>query len=273
MFLPKLLAACVLVWFAAGSVARAETEVDLALVLAVDISFSMDPDEQTLQRDGFVQAFRSSVVHDAIRRGQLGRIAVAYMEWAGAFEQRVVVPWSVIDGPESAAAFALALSEKPTRRASRTSVSGAIDFATKLLSESDFAATRRVIDVSGDGPNNHGRPVTVARADALAKGVTINGLPIMLKNPGYFDIVELDRYYRDCVIGGPGAFMVPARDREQFREAIKTKLVMEVAVRPDPGRLAGVELAASDGPRATAWPARRNGAIAWAIEPVPGQAG
>lgn len=221
--------------FGAGP-ARAETEVDLALVIAVDVSFSMDPEEQSLQRDGFMEAFRSPVVHDAIRRGAVGRIAVTYVEWAGASDQRVLIPWTMLDGPESALAFAADLAAKPTRRASRTSISGALDFATKLFDEGGLQATRRVIDVSGDGPNNQGRPVQAARADTLARGVTINGLPIMLKAPGYFDIADLDLYYRDCVIGGQGAFMVPARDRGQFRDAVKTKIIMEVAERPIPGR-------------------------------------
>jgi hypothetical protein len=218
--------------------ARAETEVDLALVLAVDVSFSMDPDEQTLQREGFVEAFRSALVHDAIRRGAVGRIAVTYMEWAGAADQRVLMPWTILDSPGAAIAFADELARKPTRRAARTSISGAIDFSVKLLGEGDLAAIRKVIDVSGDGPNNQGRPVTAARADAVAAGITINGLPIALKAPGYFDIVDLDDYFRDCVIGGQGAFLVPARDKVQFRDAVKTKIIMEIAERPTPGRFA-----------------------------------
>lgn len=209
--------------------ARAETEVDLALVIAVDVSYSMDPDEQELQRRGFVEAFRSPLVHDAIRRGMLGRIAVVYMEWAGANDQQIVVPWTLIDDPESAIAFAGIVAEKPTRRASRTSISGAIDFGVKLLEDSGFASTRQVIDISGDGPNNQGRVVTTARDQALEKGLTINGLPIMLKAPGPWDIEDLDIYYRDCVIGGQGAFMVPVRDRDQFVQAVKTKILLEVA--------------------------------------------
>ena len=216
--------------------ARAEMEVDLALVIAVDVSFSMDPDEQTLQRDGFIEAFRSPVVHDAIARGAVGRIAVAYMDWAGSSDQRLLIPWTVIDGKERALAFADELSRKPTRRASRTSIAGALDFAVKLQEENGFAALRRVIDVSGDGPNNQGRPVLAARADALSRGITVNGLPIMLKAPGYFDITDLDLYYRDCVIGGQGAFMVPARDIGQVRDAVKTKIIMEIAERPSAGR-------------------------------------
>jgi 1,6-anhydro-N-acetylmuramate kinase len=126
-------------------------------------------------------------------------------------------------------AFANRISAVPLRRAQRTSISGAIDFSVKLLEQSGVEASRQVIDVSGDGPNNQGRLVTPARDEAVAKGITINGLPIMLRKPGYLDIVDLDFYYRDCVIGGQGAFMVPAREREQFQQAIKTKIMLEVA--------------------------------------------
>jgi hypothetical protein len=210
--------------------AAADEDVDLALVIAVDISFSMDPEEQALQRDGFIEAFRSPIVHDAIRRGTLGRIAVVYGEWAANFEQKVIVPWTVIDNPESAMAFAGTLAAQPTRRGPRTSVSGAIDFGVRLLGQSGVEATRRVIDISGDGANNQGRPVTDARDEAVAQGITINGLPIMLNRAtSYWDVTDLDVYYRDCVIGGPGAFTVPVRARDQFVNAIKTKIIMEIA--------------------------------------------
>jgi hypothetical protein len=212
-----------------GSPTRADTEVDLALVIAVDISYSMDMDELALQREGFANAFRDAQVHDAIRRGMLGKIAVVYFEWAGAWDQRVVVPWTVLDGSDSAGSFADKVAAQPVRRAQRTSVSGAIDFGTNLLAQSGVEATRRVIDISGDGPNNQGRPVMAARGDALAQGITINGLPVMLKAPGYLDIPALDVYYRDCVIGGQGAFVVPVREREQFPNAIKTKILLEIA--------------------------------------------
>ena len=210
--------------------ATAAEEVDLALVIAVDISFSMDPEEQALQREGFVEAFRSPIVHDAIRKGTIGKIAVVYGEWAANFEQKVIVPWTVIDDPESAMEFAGRLAAQPTRRGPRTSVSGAIDFGVRLHRESGVEATRRVIDISGDGANNQGRPVTDARDEAVAQGVIINGLPIMLKRAtSYWDVADLDLYYRDCVIGGPGAFMVPVREREQFVNAVKTKIIREVA--------------------------------------------
>jgi Protein of unknown function (DUF1194) len=209
---------------------KAATEVDLALVLAVDISNSMDPEEQELQRSGFVEAFRSPAVHDAIRGGALGRIAVIYLEWAGTPYQTVVVPWTVIENPESAAHFTDRLAEAPIRRGPRTSIAGAIDFSMRMLEESGTEPLRRVIDISGDGPNNQGRLVTEARDEALAKGITINGLPIMLKRPnGYWDMENLDQYYRDCVIGGAGAFLIPVRERSQFAEAIRTKIIREIA--------------------------------------------
>jgi hypothetical protein len=235
MMLPKICRRAVAAWMLAALAvvpcrsALAATEVDLALVLAVDISYSMDAEEQALQRDGFAQAFRSPLVHDAIRRGMVGRIAVTYVEWAGSGDQKVIVPWSVLDNPESILAFADRIAEVPLRRAQRTSISGALDFSARLLAESGFEAVRQVIDVSGDGPNNQGRPVVPAREDAVAKGITINGLPIMLKKPGYLDVPDLDAYFRDCVTGGQGSFMVPVREREQFPEAIKTKILLEIA--------------------------------------------
>jgi hypothetical protein len=217
-------------WLASPARAQESREVDLALVLAVDVSRSMDPDEQELQRQGFVEAFRSPLVHEAIRGGVLGRITVAYVEWSGERDQRIVVPWSTIDGPEAAAEFAERLAGAPINRIFQTSISGAIDFSLGLLDRSGVEPLRRVIDISGDGPNSSGRTVTLARDDAVAKGVTINGLPIMLKRPtGFGDMEHLDLYYRDCVIGGQGAFLVPVRERQQFAEAIKTKIIREIA--------------------------------------------
>lgn len=210
--------------------AQAETEVDLALVLAVDISQSMGTDEQELQREGYVDAFRSPEVHRAVRQGMLGRIAVVYAEWSGALEQEVVVPWTVIEHPEDALGFAERLARSPIRRAGHTSVSGAIDFSVGLLRKSGADPVRRVIDVSGDGANNQGRAVTLARDEALAQGITINGLPIMLKQPSdASDIENLDLYFRDCVIGGPGAFMIPVRKKRHLAEAIKAKIMREIS--------------------------------------------
>ena len=213
-----------------ANAARAETEVDLALVLAVDVSRSMDPDEQELQRQGFIEAFRSPMVHDAIRKGMIGRITVTYMEWSGVEYQRVVVPWTVLDDAESATAFADQLSQSTIGRVQRTSISGAIDFGVKLLAATGVDPIRKVIDISGDGPNSSGRGVAQARDDAVGQGITINGLPLMLKRPsGFGDMENLDIYYRDCVIGGQGAFLVPVREAQQFAEAIRTKIIREIA--------------------------------------------
>jgi hypothetical protein len=218
--------------------AHAETEVDLALVLAVDVSLSMEPDEQELQREGFIEAFRSPEVHEAIGRGMLGRIAVTYVEWAGAGYQQVVVPWTVIEQPVDGQAFAARLAQMPIQRYGYTSVSGAIDFSLSQLRESGVTSVRQVINISGDGANNQGRLVTAARDEAVTQGITINGLPIMLKRPsGAWDIDNLDLYFKDCVIGGPGAFMIPVREKAQFAQAIRTKVIREIADRPHPQAL------------------------------------
>jgi hypothetical protein len=215
---------------------KAAIDVDVELVLAVDVSYSMDPDEQALQREGYVQALASPEFLDALRRGMHGRIAVTYFEWAGAADQKIVMPWRLIDGPASAKAVADEIARAPYRRAYRTSISGALTFAAPLFGDG-FRGIRRVIDVSGDGANNQGPLVVPTREDVLAKGITINGLPIMLKRPsaGSIDIENLDVYYEDCVIGGPGAFIIPIQNREQFKEATRTKLVLEIAGRaPEP---------------------------------------
>jgi hypothetical protein len=213
--------------------ARAETEVDVALVLAVDVSRSMDPDEQELQRQGFIDAFRSPQVHDAIRSGMLGRIIVTYFEWSGVDYQNVIVPWTIIDGPEAAMKFAEGLHDNPIGRLRRTSISGAIDFGVKLLDQTGVEPIRRVIDISGDGPNSSGRGVVAARDEAIAKDITTNSLPIMLKRPsGFGDMENLDLYYKGCVIGGEGAFLIPVRERQQFADAIRTKIIREIAALP-----------------------------------------
>ncbi|TVR11817.1 MAG: DUF1194 domain-containing protein [Salinarimonadaceae bacterium] len=219
----------------AASQARAETEVDVALVLAVDISFSMSMEELTLQRDGFVDAFRSREVQNAIENGLTGRIAVTYMEWAGVAGHAVLAPWTVIEDAAGAVAFSAVIEAQPTRRMRRTSISAAIDRSMDLLADSGVFAIREVIDISGDGVNNEGRPVEAARDAALDRGVIINGLPIMIERHGAFDIANLDAYFVDCVIGGPGAFVIPVREPEQFAEAIRRKLVLEIAgITPEP---------------------------------------
>jgi hypothetical protein len=234
----------VAVWAAPGRPQMADTSagampVDIELVLAVDVSYSMDPDEQALQREGYATALTSKAFMQALREGANGKIAVTYMEWAGQFDQRVVVPWRLIEGPESADAVAAEIAAAPYRRASRTSISGGLKFASTLFDHSGYRGLRRVIDVSGDGANNSGPLIVPMRDEVIAAGITINGLPIMLKraNPGTMDIKNLDVYYEDCVIGGPGAFMVPIRDRSKFIEATRTKLVLEVAGRQPQARI------------------------------------
>jgi Protein of unknown function (DUF1194) len=213
--------------------ARDGIGVDVELVMAVDISYSMDFDELKLQREGYAEAIASQEFLNALKQGMHGKVAVTLVEWAGASDQRIVVPWRLIDGAESAQKVAAEMMAAPVRRAFRTSISGALLFSAPLFEGNGFAGIRRVIDVSGDGTNNQGTLVTLARDEVLAKGIVINGLPIMLKEPqpGSVDIKELDIYYEDCVIGGPGAFVIPIREREKFKEAIRTKLVLDIADR------------------------------------------
>jgi hypothetical protein len=208
-------------------------DVDVELVIAVDVSYSMDPDEQALQREGYITGLTSPEFLGALQQGAHGKIAVTYFEWAGATDQRIVVPWRLVDGPAAAKAFTDEIAAVPYRRAYRTSISGALHFALPLFKDSGFRGLRRVIDVSGDGVNNQGDLVTIVRDAVLERGVTINGLPILLKRPSIatMDIEDLDIYYEDCVIGGPGAFVIPIRERDQFREATRTKLVQEIANR------------------------------------------
>ncbi|MBA2400912.1 MAG: DUF1194 domain-containing protein [Bradyrhizobium sp.] len=210
-----------------------EASVDVELVLAVDVSYSMDMDELAIQREGYAQAIVSKEFLQALKSGPHGKISVTYFEWAASSDQKIIIPWRVIDGPETADAVANEIMKTPIRRASRTSISGAINFAMPLFEENPYRGLRRVIDISGDGPNNNGAPVVVARDAAVEKGIVINGLPIMVKEPSYstMDIDNLDAYYEDCVIGGPGSFVVTIKERDKFKEAIRTKLLLEVAGR------------------------------------------
>src|SRR5246127_2170677 len=207
--------------------------VDIELVLAVDVSYSMDMDELAIQREGYAQAIVSKEFLQALKSLPNGKISVTYFEWAASSDQKIIIPWRLIDGPETADAVADEILKTPLPRASGASISGAINFALPLFDEDPYHGQRRVIDISGDGPNNNGAPVEGARDTALAKGIVINGLPIMVKEPSYstMDIDNLDWYYEDCVIGGPGSFVVPIKDREKFKEAIHTKLIQEVANR------------------------------------------
>ncbi|MAW85129.1 MAG: hypothetical protein CMJ42_01235 [Phyllobacteriaceae bacterium] len=215
-----------------GPARTQEQVVDVELVLAVDVSLSMMPFELEIQRKGYAAAIVDPNVIKAIRQGIHGRIAVTYLEWAGDFSHRQVVPWTIIETAADAQAFSDLLTANAGRGMRRTSISGAIEQASSLFEDNGIRGLKRVIDISGDGPNNQGRPVTEARDEAVAKGIVINGLPLMTLDSspyGSFDIPDLDRYYANCVIGGPGAFMVPVDEWDQFPAAIRRKLVLELA--------------------------------------------
>lgn len=208
--------------------------VDLELVLAVDVSGSVDPVEARLQREGYLRALADPRVIKAIRQAPLGKIAATYVEWAGVGHYKIVVDWRIIDSTASAKAFIEALQQAPVETAHRTSISDAILYSMPRFDSNDYDGTRRIVDISGDGANNYGKIVSEARDIAVAAGITINGLPI-LSNPTnslYPTTPDLDLYFRDCVIGGPGAFYVVANGFEDFARAVRRKLILEVANAP-----------------------------------------
>ena len=215
------------VFLASLAFSRAEAHdvaVDLELVLAVDVSDSIDARENVVQREGYLAAIASPEFAAAVRAGALGRIRLAYVEWAGERAQRVAVPWRVIDGAEAARAFASELTAQSVARFRRgTSISSALQFSTGLF---DGGGARRVIDISGDGPNNAGGNVTTARDAVVAEGIVINGLPVLIDPSPVFPAI--DRYYADCVIGGDGAFSLPVASLGDMGEAILKKLLREV---------------------------------------------
>jgi hypothetical protein len=202
----------------------AEVQVDLQLVLAVDASGSVNMYRFELQKRGYAAAFRNPRVLSAIRSGMSQAIAVTMHQWTGPRLQVHVIPWMVVKDEASAEALAAAIENTPRKLfGGGTSISGAIDYSRLILAQSPFTATRRTIDISGDGRNNAGRPARVARDEAIRDGITINGLPILSVEP------DLDNYYFENVIGGPGAVMVPADSYESFAEAILKKLIIEIA--------------------------------------------
>ncbi len=204
--------------------------VDLELLLAVDISQSMDYDEHSIQRQGYVDAFRHKDVINAMLSGPEGRIAVMYMEWAGDFDPIPTIPWTIIDSAEAAKTFADRLENEPIYGEQRTSISRALLTAREYILGNNIASHRQVIDVSGDGANNAGRLVEPVRDEVVKSGIVINGLPIMLNKPKeFYDIDHLDRYYKHCVIGGTGAFIAPVFDLRHLSSTIRKKLVMEIA--------------------------------------------
>ena len=247
--LPRLrpVAALAALWSFAATGAGAQAAGDdigvgVELVLAVDVSRSIDAAEQLIQRRGYAEALRSAEVQEAILHGGWGRVAITYVEWGGAGSQAVLMPWTLIDSPAAAEDFAAGIEAAPQAGVSRTSISAAIDFSAALFEQNGYAGMRRVIDISGDGPNNQGRSVTEAREAAVARGITVNGLPLMTQDAGSDDlyggwgIEALDRYFIDCVIGGPGAFVIPVTGWDQFAGAVRRKLVLELAGRQPPAR-------------------------------------
>jgi len=221
--------------FAQPAVRADDTAVDLELILGVDVSRSMDADEQQLQRDGYVAAITNPDVIAAIAAGPHHRIALSYVEWAGPGMQYVAVDWRVIDGTAAARSFADALKQAPIQAFHLTSISEGLIFMKSRFDGNGLTAPRHVIDVSGDGPNNAGMPIEIAREGVVRAGITINGLPIMIKQgEGFGSISNLDDYYQDCVIGGAGAFMLVVRSADQFAEAIRRKLVLEISDRAPP---------------------------------------
>lgn len=218
-----------------GAGAQGETEVDAELVLAVDVSRSMTAHELEIQRRGYAEAIVSDDVLRAIQDGALQRIAVTYVEWAGAESQRVIVGWTLIGGRADAEAFARRLTAQFNGSLRRTSISGALDYASRLFDGNGFDGARRVIDVSGDGPNNQGRPVEAARDEVIRQGIVINGLPLMTREGmgAQWHLDDLDEYYLNCVIGGPASFVIPVLEWRHFPEAVRRKLVLDL-VRFDP---------------------------------------
>ena len=212
----------------------------MLLVLAVDVSRSIDEDEAKLQREGYRAAMTDPRVVSAIRSGTLGAIAVCYLEWASADYQRVVIPWTRIDGQEAANAWAERLAAAPRVSRSWTSISGAIEASMRAIAAAPFEGTRKVIDISGDGVNNSGAPVTLLRDLAVDAGITINGLPILNdRSPfGQPQNMTLDQYFEEFVIGGPGAFVIPAEDFHSFQGAVLRKLIREISGRTEIGRFA-----------------------------------
>ncbi|MFC5758198.1 DUF1194 domain-containing protein [Rhizobium sp. GCM10022189] len=221
---------------AAATLAQSgQNEVDVELVLAVDTSRSMDYEEVRIQREGYVEALRHKEFLDAVKGGLTGRIAISYFEWAGYVVPGSVLDWQVIETEKDAQDFADKLEARPIATQRRTSISAAIVQGASMLAASPYRGNREVIDVSGDGPNNSGDPVTPARDAALEAGIIINGLAIMLRPS---DVPEgLDKYYGDCVIGGPGSFVLPVHKIEDFAVAVRRKLVWEISGLEEPEQI------------------------------------
>jgi len=224
--------ATLLILLVLPAAAQDKKEIDLAFAMAIDISGSIDPDEAKLQREGYVQAFRDPAIVKAILSGPNGRIAVAYYEWSDASLQQLLIDWTLLDSEASIYTFARWLAAAPISIARRTSISGAIRYAVPLFGRSPYEANRKVLDISGDGSNNDGPPVTSMRYEALKERIVINGLPIMNDRPnpfGFPNEPDLDKYYLHCVTGGPRSFVEVATNFDDFPRAVRKKLLQEVA--------------------------------------------
>src|SRR5580692_2817311 len=242
-FLTSLVFGAILAAILVPAAARAAEDVDLLLVLAVDVSRSIDATKFQLQREGYAAAVADPHVLDAIRTGRTGRIGLTFVEWSGVGAQKVVIDWTTIGDADSAKGFGDRLLEAPRSFADRTSISGAIEFAMGQLDKAPYAAARRTIDVSGDGTNNAGRDVAMLRDEAVAKGITINGLVILSDNPMSWNPDHtnppggLANYYRNNVVGGPSAFVMVAENFNSFGQAIIKKMIAEVAQAHEPRAL------------------------------------
>jgi len=244
----RLLGFCLLLVLAIASApaARAAEKVDLLLVLTADVSRSVDAQKFQLQREGYAAAISDRRVLDAIRAGRNGRIGLTFIEWSGFGNQKIVIDWTIIDGPKAAQAFGDRLLESPRSFADRTSISGGIDAAVAQIARAPFTSERQTIDVSGDGTNNAGRDVTLARDEALKLGININGLVILSERPLPWNPEHtnppggLAKYYQDNVTGGPGSFVMEAKDFNSFGDAIIKKMIAEIAQAASPGRQAAL---------------------------------
>lgn len=212
--------------------------VDVELVLAVDVSRSVDQEEQELQFRGYAAAFRDPKLVEGIAGGPVGQIAVTLFTWSDWHIQEHLVPWMRVNGPQAAERVAQAIDAAPRRTWLYTSISGAMDYAAGLFGRG-YEGTRRVVDISGDGVNNSGRPLADARRDALEKGIVLNGLAVLDRTPQPWaaGLPPLDDYYRNEVIGGPGSFLMVAEGFEAFEQAVKRKIIREIAAVPQPGPL------------------------------------
>ncbi|MBM3619888.1 MAG: DUF1194 domain-containing protein [Alphaproteobacteria bacterium] len=241
------LAASVPAWAQSARSHTPDREIDLALALAIDVSGSVDVEEGRLQRDGYVKAFRDPAIRRAILGGYHGRIAVSYFEWSDAWRQNLIIDWTLLDSEQAIDAFTHRLETMPIARMMRTSITGAIRYSIPMFDRLRWVPERKVLDISGDGSNNDGGMVTEARDDAIARGITINGLPIFNNRPnptGFPNDPDLDRYFEGCVIGGPRSFLIVANDFQNFAEAIRKKLLQEIAdFAPEPR--AGLQFAQS----------------------------